>query len=267
MTDGASLAHFLTRGWARFPAEPRVAAWAAAARAEAEALMAAPDADFRCGGTWFPGVNLLPNDADGAVNGTPFQGWARDFVEEALGLRDFAWDRAQISAVFPRYPQPGPEETPAAARYRLTRDAAHVDGLLRLGDSRRRHFGEAHGFVLGAPLTPVAEGASPMSVWEGSHEHMRRAFEDVFALDPPERWAERDVTEAYQAARRVCFDRCRRIEIPAQPGETYIVHRLALHGVAPWRGAGSAAATPRVIAYFRPNPFPRATPDWWLSRP
>jgi hypothetical protein len=39
----------------------------------------------------------------------------------------------------------------------------------------------------------------------------------------------------------------------AEPGECYVLHRLALHGIAPW-GEGAVAPTAgRMVAYFRPQ--------------
>ena len=83
---------------------------------------------------------------------------------------------------------------------------------------------------------------------------------------PPVDWRGEDVTAAYTAARREVFETCRRITVTARPGEAYLAHRLSLHGVAPWADdAGSEGM--RMIAYFRPDPFPGASPAWWLARP
>lgn len=256
---------FFARGWIRFPADPSIAAWAAAARPATEALMAAPDAEYRCDGTWFPGVNILPNAGDGRLeNGPALAGAPLDFVSEALALDGFVWDRAQVSACLPGYPRQGEEETDAAFRFRLNRDAAHVDGLLREKPARNRWLGETHGFILGIPLVDAAPSASPMTVWEGSHEIMRAAFRRAFDGVDPARWSEIDLTEIYQETRRSCFETCPRVEIPARFGESYLVHRLALHGVSPWRAPPDDP--PRIIAYLRPDPFPGATPEWWLAR-
>ena len=75
-----------------------------------------------------------------------------------------------------------------------------------------------------------------------------------------------DVTDAYTAARRKVFGTCRRVTVAARPGESYLAHRLCLHGVAPWaENAGREGM--RAIAYFRPDPFPGASAEWWLARP
>ncbi len=260
---------FFARGWVVFEADPAVSAWVEAARPLAEEIAADPQARadwLRCGGTWFAGVNVFPNGPDGAVPARgvpPLAGAPVDFVAERLGLSGFAWDRAQISVCYPGYPQPWEGESEAAFRFRLKRDAAHVDGLLRDAE-RRRSLGETHGFILGLPLSDTPAGAAPFVVWEGSHEVMRRAFRRRFAGIAPEDWGREDVTEAYQAARREAFETCPRVEIQARPGEATLVHRLALHGVGPWR---APEGPPRAIAYFRPDPAPGAPPQWWVESP
>ena len=261
---------FFERGWARFPRDPAIAAWIAAVRPVAEGSLA--DAAhrahwLRCGGTWFAGVNVLPNDSAGAVPGRgvpPLSGGPVDFVGQALGLGGFAWDAGQVSVCFPGYPQPWEGETEAAFRFRRDRDAAHVDGLTRF-DGRRRRLGEPHGFILGLPVDDAGPAASPLVVWEGSHEIVRAALRARFAGLAPERWPDEDITDAYVAARRAVFEHCKRVPVHARPGEAYIVHRLALHGVAPWTAGASASR--RMIIYLRPDPFPGTTPGWWLERP
>lgn len=260
---------FFRRGWVRFPRETAVADWAAHALPIARGCIADPALRarwLRCGGTWFAGVEAFPNDAAGAVPGAgvpPLAGAPVRFIADVLGLPDIAWDNAQVSACFPGYPRPSPGESAGAFRFRRDRDAAHVDGFKRF-DKRRRRLGERHAFILGIPLTEAPAGAAPLVVWEGSHEVIRRALRARLEGLPPARWSAEDVTETYVAARRECFARCRRVAVGASPGEAYLVHRLALHGVAPWSGA---PAGERAIAYFRPDPFPGAATDWWLERP
>jgi hypothetical protein len=262
---------FFARGWCRFAHDPVLAEWARAARPVAEATRHDPELRarwLRCGGTWFAGVHALPNDASGAVPDAgvpPLAGQAVDFVAQVLRLGGIALDRAQVSICFPGYPQPWEGESEAAFRFRRDRDAAHVDGLKRYEPGRRRRPGETHAFILGIPLTETPEDAAPFTVYEGSHELMRRAFRARLAGIAPSGWAEEDVTDAYVAARREAFAACPRVRLHARPGEAYIVHRLALHGVAPWGAAGGTA--PRVIAYFRPEADFPETPDWWIERP
>lgn len=257
----------LEKGWARFAPEPAVAAWAGTARRVAEARVADPQERarwLRCEGTWFVGVDTLPNDAQGEVAGSgPLGGAALEAARALYG--DLPLHRGQVSVVYPGYPRPQAGESEAAFRYRRTRDAAHVDGLLAVGEDRRRMLRERHAYILGLPLTAAGPGASPMVVWEGSHLVMRGMFEAALAALPDRDWAEVDLTEAYHAARRRVFETCKRVEIAAQPGEAYLVHRFALHGVAPWADGAEAPRAGRMIAYFRPV-FPPGTRDW-LERP
>ena len=220
---------------------------------------------LRCGGTWFAGVNLLPNAADGSVVGSgALQGKAIDFIRQALGLDNFDWDRAQLSVCYPGYPRPMPGETEAAYAYRRDRDAAHVDGFLAESPDRRRHLREYHGFILGIPMVEFNADASPFVVWEGSHEVIRETFAEQFQDVPAEQWGEIDITGVYHEVRRRIFGLCKRVEIYARPGEAYLVHRLALHGVAPWQRTASATADGRMICYFRPE---TGGPESWLLSP
>lgn len=264
------------KGWVQFPHDAEIAAWAKAALPVARSCMADPQhrAEWlRSGGTWFVGPSVLPNDGQGAVRGQgvpPLSGAAIRAVGDWLGFSGFDWDRGQVSACFPGYPRQDADESDAAFRFRRDRDAAHLDGLMLI-DGRRR-LCEYHGFILGLPLTDHAPEAAPFTIWEGSHEVIRRAFQARLADIPPERWGEEDVTEIYTKARREVFETCPRVLVHARPGEAYLVHRLAIHGVAPWpedaasqeQGAPDSA---RIIAYFRPDPFPGASPEWWLSHP
>jgi hypothetical protein len=243
-----------------------VADWAARARPVAERCLADPVLRgrwTRCGGTWFIGVNVFPNDTTGAVADAgvpPLEGAPMRFIEAVLGL-PLALDRAQVSVCFPGYPQRSADEAEGAFRFRRDRDAAHIDGVSRFGG--RRRLGDSHGFVLGLPLTHAPADAAPLVVWESSHEIVRRALRARLQHLPLELWADEDITDAYAAARRECFERCRRVLVHAEPGEAYLIHRLTLHGIAPWH---AAHAGKRAIAYFRPNPFPRAERGWWLER-
>jgi hypothetical protein len=219
-------------GWQRIGPHPAIRAWAEAARDAALQTLATSPEPWRCGGTWFVGVDALPNGPDGAINGTPFP-W------DALPIPPEPLHPAQLSVIRPGYPQPSPEETPAAFAYRRDRDAAHLDGLLPIGPEKRRMVKEPHAWILGLPLNDTT--ASPLTVWEGSH----------------------DITEAYQAARRTIFSTCRKIELPVRPGEATLLHRLTLHGVAPWKPGDDAPPEGRMIAYLRPL-LPAV--ETWLKR-
>lgn len=250
------------RGWQVFAPDPRTRAWADAARGAADRALADPANAgwFRHGCTWFAGVNVLGNADDGSVGGVPLAGPALDVVREA-GLWPAAWDRAQVSVVFPGYPRRDPGETEAAHRYRRTRDAAHLDGLLPVGPDRRRMLRETHAFILGLPLSHADASAAPFTVWENSHLILGRALSDALLRHPPDAWGDIDVTEVYHAARRRAFEACPRRILHAEPGGAYLVHRHALHGVAPWDEGARADPAGRMIAYFRPA----LAPDRWLG--
>lgn len=261
------MADFATCGWMRFGFDPDLALWAAFANQDSLRAEASAPADMiRCGGTWYVGVNALNNDPSGRLPGGPALSGA--VIETAMGIvgHEVALDLAQASVCYPGYPRHGAEESEAAYRYRRDRMAAHLDGLHRMMPGRRRMLKERHAFILGIPLCDAPEGAAPLVVWEGSNEVMRAAFRDALQDMSPDDWPEVDLTEPYQAARRRCFETCRAIEVSARPGEAYLIHRLALHGVAPWR---SAMTGRRAIAYFRPDPGARGVAgqgaDWWLA--
>lgn len=252
-------------GWTVFPRDPGIAAWARACAPVARAMTADPAlaGEYRCDGTWFAGINALPNDASGAVPGLvpPLSGAAVDFVRDALGFGAFGWDRGQVSVVFPGYPRHGAEDTAASHRYRRDRCAAHVDGLERTMPGRRRRLSETHGFLLGIPLGDAGEGEGAFVVWRGSHRIMRDAFAAALAgTDPPE-WFGVDITEAYVEARRHCFETCEPVRVAPGAGAAYVMHPLALHGVAPWESASTAS---RAVAYFRPDTF-GGDPVRWLA--
>ncbi|MEM7721199.1 MAG: hypothetical protein AAF376_02390 [Pseudomonadota bacterium] len=238
-------------GWAIFPPEPATLEWVAAVRDMA--LNDAQNLDLlRHGGTWFAGVGALPNDPDGRLgDGPAFQCAARALAEDVT--RPLPLHPAQVSVVHPGYPGRDPGETDAAHRYRRTRDAAHLDGLLPEGPDRRRHLREPHAYILGVALTSADRQAAPLVVYEQSHIVMRRAFLKALAGTDPRDWGEVDLTETYHATRRRCFEVCLRVEISLKPGATVLLHRLSLHGTAPWSEGATADPEGRAIAYFRPQ--------------
>lgn len=242
-------------GWKKLGPDPAIAAWARAAHEAALHTLATTQETWRCGGTWFVGVDALPNASDGSIQGTPFP-W------DALPLTPEPLHKAQLSVIQKGYPQPSPDETPAAFGYRQTRDAAHLDGLLPIGPDKRRMVKEPHAWILGLPLNDTT--ASPLTVWEGSHEILRAALLKALKPHPPATWGDIDIIDAYQAARRDIFATCRRIELPARPGEATLLHRLTLHGVAPWKPGDQAPPEGRMIAYLRPQ---YANVQQWLTTP
>lgn len=258
---------FSQRGWCRFPHDPILADWVDHSLRASRRAVAAPANSrwLRDQGTWFAGVNVLENDETGCVDGGPvLSGRAVDFIAAELGLTGFAWDRAQVSVCYPGYPRPMKGESEARFRYRLDRDAAHVDGLRAQGPDRRRYISEHHAFILGIPMVEASPDASPLVVWEGSHQRVRAALSSCLAERSPAACSGIDVTEAYQQVRREIFTSCRRVPVSARPGEAYLVHRLALHGVAPWAPSATAGADGRMVVYFRP---PIGDPRRWLMDP
>lgn len=256
------MADFARRGWKRFPFEPAVATWAA--HADDAAMKAASDPAnaewLRCGGTWFVGVDVLPNDKCGRLPGGPsLSGAAMDATRTIV---DAPLHRAQASIMYRGYPKQGDDEDAAAFGFRLRRDAAHVDGLHRIMPGRRRLLKERHAWIMGIPLNDC--DAAPMTVWEGSHEVMRDALTQAYSGVAPADWAQHDITDAYQAARKTCFATLPRVEVRAKVGEAYLIHRLALHGVAPW---DAEAGERRAIAYFRPELATGIDSAAWLTAP
>lgn len=243
------------QGWQKLGPHPAIAAWAESARRAALDTLATSTESWRCGGTWFVGVDALPNTPDGTIHGMHFA-W------DALPLGPEPLHRAQLSVIRPGYPQPSPEETPTAFAFRRDRDAAHMDGLLPIGPGKRRMVKEPHAWILGLPLNDST--ASPLTVWEGSHEILRAALLNALQPHPPESWGDIDITDAYQKARREVFASCRRIELPARPGEATLLHRLTLHGVAAWKPQDAAPPEGRMIAYFRPQ---LTSVQAWLMAP
>lgn len=236
-------------GFVVFDHDDRVARWAAAARVLSERLSADPEfraRNLRHGGTWFVGVDALPNDADGSIDGVPFEGPWEGMVP------DLPQHRAQLSIIYPRYPKRDPDQSAANHNYRITRCAAHVDGLLPEGSDRRRYAREYHAYILGIPLNTC--DAAPTVVWPGSHHVMRAALRDAIGKADPETV---DVTEAYHAARQKMFEDSYPVPLHARPGQAFLVDRFALHGTQPWDGPDGPG---RMVAFFRPEfPDPR---DW-----
>jgi hypothetical protein len=262
MVDGLGV-----RGWAILPPEPELALWAAAARRAALARMADPArraAGLACEGTWFVGLDCLPNDTAGQVGRVALTGAARQAADAIAG--PLPLHPGQVSVVYPGYPRPRAGEGEGAFRYRLRRDAAHVDGLLPIGEARRRMLRERHAYLLGLPLTEADDRAAPLVVWEGSHRILRSAFAEALRGVAPRDWGDVDMTDAYHAARREVFDRCARVPLVAPPGAAILVHRHMLHGVAPWKEGAQAPPEGRMVAYFRPE-FPDPARRDWLDAP
>ena len=232
-------------GWSLIGPDPAIAAWAQAAHSLALNTLAARAEAWRAGGTWLVGVDALPNAANGDVPGAKFPWSSLPLIPEPL-------HHAQLSVVKPGYPQPQPTETEAAFKFRQTRDAAHLDGLILQPDGARM-MQEPHHWILGIPLNACSADASPLVVWEGSHHILQDALFAALSPYPASDWHKVDLNPAYQAARRQVFDRCNRRVLPAVPGQATLLHRHTLHGVAPWQPGAKAPGDGRIIAYFRPQ--------------
>lgn len=250
IAPGHARDRFAEEGFVWLEPSPASLDWAGAAWDAAAPRVADPawrSQWLRCDGTWFTGVDLLPNAPDGSVGGQPLP--VPDLVGE-LGLTHAAWHAGQVSVTYPGYPRPKEGESPGAARYRMTRDAAHVDGLLPEGTPARRFLREPHAFILGIALTDSAPDASPLVVWPGSHRTMGAAFRTARAPHPGPAGT-LDLTEEYAAARRAVFASHTRTVVPLRRGAMILLHRHLLHGIAPWRAGADDAG--RAIAYFRPQ--------------
>lgn len=243
-------------GFRVFDHDPRVAAWAQAAHRVACEVAAKPHLrtadNLRHQQTWFVGVDALPNGPDGSIAGVPLAGPWEDHV---AGIEVHA---AQLSIIYPGYPKQDPNESDANHRYRISRAAAHVDGLLPTGPDRRRYALEYHAFILSVPLNNVP--ASPTVVWRGSHTIMQSALRAAIGGRPT---AEVDITEAYQSARREVFERCEQVPLVLERGQSALLHPFVLHGTQAWGASPDPQGEGRMIAFFRPEC--RGGAAEWLS--
>lgn len=258
---------FLNLGWLHFKFDSHLLDWVNHALPYAREAVASPSNAHwrRCGGTWFVGVNLLPNDQQGRIGDSgPISGEAISFLRRNFDFLSVALDKAQISVCYPEYPKPSTSESESSYRYRLRRNGAHIDGLHALGSDRRRYLKEHHAFVLGIPMSEFSADAAPPMVWECSHEAVRSAFAELYSHIPHEKWSELDVTNRYHALRKEIFERCSQRTLRLQKGECFLIHRLALHGIAKWSEQASADPDGRMICYFRPQ---FANPQDWLCAP
>lgn len=237
-------------GYAVFPVHAGVLKWAQEARIRALNIASDPglrDKWLRHDGTWFVGVDALDNAPDGSIGDAPLIGPWKPHISPPM-----QWHRAQISVVYQGYPGRDAADTEAAHAYRRDRFAAHLDGLLPVGQDRRRMLREPHGFILGLPLNEASPGASPLVVYEGSHHVILEVFQSLFRDLSGDAYADTDVTEAHHAARRRVFDRCSPRKLPLLPGQSVLVHRMAIHGIAPWKTGAWGPKEGRMMAYFRP---------------
>jgi len=262
--DELVLQHYQQHGWCKFGYDDELYRWVDHVLPYAINCLKTKENEqwWRYQRTWFVGVNALPNDASGVVDGGPkFSGTAQRFMRQNLNLSTSQMDRAQVSTCFPGYPKAASDESEALHSYRLKRDAAHVDGLLKEGPERHRFAREYHEYILLIPLTEVDTGAAPVVVWNGSHLIMKEALIAVFDDIAREQWSTTAVTEPYQVARKKVFKQCQRVELNVKPGEAVLAHRLLLHGTSPWQSHAQAGKYGRMLCFFRPQ---NLTMEEWL---
>lgn len=259
-------------GWERIGFDPDLLTWARAVDALTDQALVDPDLAhwWVCERTWFVGVDALDNDEMGTLpDTTRLPSTLRKNLTARFG--DLPLHKAQLSVIRPGYPRPRDAETKAAFAYRKKRDAAHVDGLKAQGVERARMVKEPHAYILGIPVNNAPVTAAPLVIWQGSHQIMRAALSKALSGFPENEWGHIDLTRVYQAARRQVFDTCPRVVLHAAPGEAYLMHRLAVHGMASWEvGQGEVIqqqatdTVDRRIAYFRPD---CASIKDWLEKP
>jgi hypothetical protein len=202
---------------------------------------------LRHGGTWFVGVDALPNGPSGEIDGVQLEGpWQAD-LPVSLPLH-----RAQLSIIFPRYPQRDPSQSKANHQFRIKRYAAHVDGILPQGTPPRRYAREFHAYILVIHINECS--AAPTVFWSGSQRVLQTAL--TAALKGGDGM---DITDAYQAARAQCLEQITPVELTGPPGGAFLMHPFLLHGTAPWP-ATSDHQSPRITAFFRPQ-YERLS-DW-----
>jgi hypothetical protein len=255
-SDLDRLRQFRSKGWCRFPFDPELYDWLQRSQEVVYHSMDRPENAhwYRYGNTWFVGVNALPNDSTGAVaDGPALSGHVVNFIRQHIQIDYREWDKAQISVCFPGYPKPVEGESEASFRFRRDRDAAHIDGLLKDGAKQQRFLLEQHAFILGIPASHYDLEAAPFTIWEGSHHLIQQWLKQTYHSIPEKDWGHIDVATSYQQVRRKVFETCVRMKLYAQPGEAVLVHRHAVHGMAPWAKDAKADPVGRVILYFRPE--------------
>ena len=68
---------FEEKGWIKFPLDAQIARWVAQAAKSADRVLSDPEMRgewLQCEGTWFVGVDALPSDETGAIEGVPLRG-------------------------------------------------------------------------------------------------------------------------------------------------------------------------------------------------
>ena len=250
------MSDYYDKGWEQFPFDINLYNWAMKGRqiaTEKIHLLREYQRELRCGGTWFPGVNFLSNDLYGNIGNIPLPNKLLNFIKRHESTFDGIFDRAQVSICYPGYPKRMSSESRAAFNFRKNRFAAHIDGVLPIGKPRRRFLKEYHSFILGIPLNQTGKGAAPCVVWEGSHCIVKNEFRNYEKANNIKEWKNEDITEFYNNLRKKIFSSCKVKEIWVPMGHAYIINRLTLHGILPWKYEATGGGNSRMIAYFRPD--------------
>ncbi len=256
--DGARYMNYQRDGWYQFSADDQILGWLESIQTVVGQAIAAPQNQhwWRYQGTWFVGVNVLPNDGRGRVNAGPtLTGAAANFLAKYLKADLGAFDKAQLSIVRAGYPQADKHETKAALAYRRDRDAAHIDGLLKDAVAAGRYAREYHHYLWAIALHDGSLCTSPLVVWRGSHRLIQDSFRRFFADKDIESISQYDVSECYAATRKQVFEQCERVALPLQRGQSVVAHRFLLHGTAPWSRSqrGIKQTDARGLCFFRPE--------------
>ena len=82
---------------------------------------------------------------------------------------------------------------------------------------------------------------------------MQTLFAAKLGQLPPQDWPGLALTAGCHQARQTALRDCRRVAVHCRPGESVVVHRHALHGVAPWGQQAAAGPDGRMICCFRPE--------------
>ena len=141
-------------------------------------------------------------------------------------------------------------ETANAFKYRKNRFNTHVDGVVPVGEAKRRYAREYQTFIRRIPLVDYSEFLAPVVFWEGSHNIMHYYLSKQLILLKDGLSKNEDISGIYNEARREIFTKCKPKSVTALVGGSYLIHRLALHGVMPWRGNQKLGDGERMIPYF-----------------
>ncbi len=244
------------KGWASFPFDPNLYDWAIKVHTLVTKKINSTEGQrkkLRCGDTWFPGVNFLENDSFGNIDGALFPEKLLKFIKHHEPNFGGIFDKGQISICYTGYPRRMNSESKSSFDFRRNRYAAHIDGILPVGKTRRRFIKEYHSFILGIPINQAGKEASPCVIWEGSHEIIKNELRKYKRLRKISNWGNEDITEFYNDLRKKIFSSCEVKEIWVPMGHAYIINRLSLHGIMPWNQKPKGDENSRMIAYFRPD--------------